>query len=83
MESSWRRNVPDMGLSDGFATLAARVLTVTPEFWITNHIVAPGVVRAWFPPAVGQDPPQYAPSTAATHGLHFPYGYVVPPDVHT
>lgn len=81
MGSSWRENVGLYGLSSFGAGLAARILTLGPEYVITNWRNAPGespIVRV--PLDTEPDVP-YSYIPHFTGFQNFPYGIDVEPDV--
>lgn len=62
------------------ATLAARVLTLPPEYHATNSIASTGAWRLMYvPPDTAPDDP-YVTIEVGTGGLNFPYGVEVVPD---
>lgn len=80
MDHKWGREVSDLGLAGGKATLAARYLAPFGDVVITNELDDSGLFKRWILPA---DPlvnnyafDWHAPYLAA----HFPYGQVVEPD---
>lgn len=86
MESSWRRNVWEYGLTrvglTGAMRLAARYLDDT------RLILCDGIDPAVYPNHSGyylpgtEFPDHYQPIPFPGGGAHFPYGWNVEPDVH-
>jgi len=78
---SWGLNVLEQGLGALGASLAARILGVSPGQYITNHLVTPTqALIVGVPLDTAPDSP-YAFALRGTGGAHFPYGLDVVPDV--
>lgn len=81
MESSWSRNVWEMGLGSLECTLAAPILTIPGgNYIVTNRYTGTGVVFLAVLPDTGSDDPYYFLQYTTTPA-HFPYGWTVPPNV--
>jgi hypothetical protein len=80
LESNWRYNVADLGMSLSSWELAARVAGTPFSLWIVQVNNNPGNYEIWHVPAPMQLPVHVATVAIPTTHPHFPYGAPVLPD---
>jgi hypothetical protein len=82
LEHSWGRNIPEQGLGNLGASLAARIRSgFGVGLWLTNIPFSSGAVFVDIPLLV--DAPYTFHGAGTVPGFpHFPYGLDVAPDVH-